>query len=164
MKKFTIQVILLILVIGTGIIFFSPTGRENLELPFLPQQKKFANLEINGHMLKVELADTASKRSKGLGGRTGLGENEGMLFIFEKEDKHPFWMKGLTFPLDFVWIKGDKVIDVLEKIPPPAKGQSDASLSIYSSKEPVDKVLEINAGTVQKLNIKAGDSIKLTGI
>lgn len=164
MKKFTIQIILLILVIGISIVFFSPTGSSKLELPFLPQQKKFANLEINGQVLKVELADTASKRSKGLGGRTGLGENEGMLFIFEKKDKHPFWMKGLSFPLDFVWIRDDKVLDILENVAPPASGQPDSSLPIYSSKEPVDKVLELNAGTVQKLNIKGGDTVKLTRI
>lgn len=162
MKKFVVQSILLVLVIGASLIFFSPTKtNQNIELPLLPKPTKFANLQINDKLIKVEVADTASKRSKGLGGKQSLGENEGMLFVFDKTDKHPFWMKGLIFPLDFIWIKNDKVVDLLPNIPPPEKGQADSSLPIYSSKEEVDKVLEVNAGTILKLNIKVGDSVKL---
>lgn len=163
MKKFTIQIIFLLLVIGISLVLFSPTsGNRNIKLPFLPEQKKSADLEINSAVIKVEVADTASKRSKGLGGRQTLGENEGMLFIFDRADKYVFWMKGLSFPLDFVWIKDTKVLDIVENISPQTQGQDDASLPVYSSNEPVDKVLELNAGTVKRLNIKVGDTIKIT--
>lgn len=121
----------------------------------------FKQLEVNGAKLKVEIADTQAKRSKGLGGRQNLAQDEGMLFIFPKSDKYPFWMKGLTYPLDFVWIKEDKVVDVLPNIPSPAVGQADASLPIYESRESVDKVLEAPAGTIQRLNVKVGDTIKI---
>ena len=163
MKKFAIQTILLILVIGAGIFFFSPKGScTPIDIPFFPQPSKVANLQINDKSIKVEIADTPSKRSKGLGDRASLGENEGMFFIFDKADKYPFWMKGLSFPLDFVWILDDKVVDTLENIASPKSGQADSSLPIYSSKEAVDKVLELNAGAVKRLNIKVGDSVKLT--
>ena len=155
MKKFVIQAILLLLVIGIGIFLFNPKSSTAPDIPFLPQPAKFSNLQINQTNLKVEIADTASRRSKGLRGRNSLGENEGMLFIFDKAEKHAFWMKGLSFALDFIWIKADKVVDVLENIPFPSPGQKDADLPIYSSKEEVDKVLEVNGGTVKKLNIKA---------
>lgn len=163
MKKFIIQAILLLLVTGIGLFLANPKGTpNNLELPFLPQSPHFANLKINDKTIKVELADTPSKRSKGLGGRESLAENEGILFIFPKADKYPFWMKGLKFPLDFIWIKDDKVVDILPDIPPPTAGAPDSSLPIYSSKTEVDKVLEVNAGTAQQLNIKEGDTVKLT--
>lgn len=162
MKKFVIQSVLLILVIGVALFFFSPMTSKPPDIPFLPQPAKFSHLQINGENIKVEIADTASKRSKGLGGRKSLGENEGMLFIFDKTEKHAFWMKGLSFALDFVWTRDDKVIDVLENIPPPEASQKDSDLPIYYSKDSVDKVLEVNAGTVKKLNIKAGDVIKLS--
>ena len=84
-----------------------------------------------------------------------------MLFIFAKSDKHAFWMKGLSFPLDFVWIKDDTIIDILEDISAPRVGQADAELPIYSAKAAVDKVLELNAGSVKKFNIKIGDTIKI---
>lgn len=160
MKKFIIQSVLLILVIGIGTFLFSPKG-SNIDLPFLPQSPHFANLSINDKTIKVELADTQEKRKKGLAGKNSLAENEGMLFIFPKSDKYPFWMKGLKFALDFVWIRDSEVVDILENISPPATGQPDSELPIYSAKEPVDKVLELNAGTVQKLNIKIGDTVKI---
>lgn len=161
MKKFIIQAILLILVIGVGIVFFNPTNSKKIDIPFLPQQHHFANLQINDTTLKVELADTPTRRSKGLSGRTSLAQSEGMLFIFDKSDKHPFWMKGLTFPLDFIWIQDEKIVDILENISFPSPGQPDSSIPIYSAKVEVDKVLEVNAGTVKRLNIKVGDIIKI---
>ncbi len=88
-----------------------------------------------------------------------MASDEGMLFVFPKLDKYPFWMKGLTYPLDFIWIRGDKIVDLLPNIQPPAPGQTDTSLPIYQSKEDIDKVLEVAAGTVQRLNIKVGDTI-----
>ena len=163
MKKFTIQVVFLIIVIGASLFFFSPTGKTpNFDLPFLPQKSTFSKLEINGIILKVEIADTASKRNKGLGGRDLLGQDQGMLFIFPKLDKYAFWMKGLKFPLDFVWIKDNIIVDLLENIPPPSAGAKDESLPIYSSRVEFDKVLEVNAGTIQRLRIKAGDMLKLS--
>lgn len=162
MKKFIAQGILLLLIIAVGIYFYSPKGgSKNVDIPFIPQIAKFSNLQINDATFKVEIADNNAKRSKGLGGRESLGELEGMLFVFENKDTHAFWMKGLSFPLDFVWISDDKVVDLTENLAPPAKGQSDASLPIYSSKQPVDKVLEINGGVVKKFNIKVGDSVNI---
>ena len=161
MKKFTVQAILLIIVIAIAIFLYSPKT-SILSLPFFPQKPTVAELQINGGKLKVEIADTQVKRSKGLGGRQRLGENEGMLFIFQRLDKYPFWMKGLNFPLDFIWIKGDRVVDILENVPPPLSGQSDSSLPRYLPKVEVDKVLEVNSGTIHRLNIKSGDIIKLT--
>lgn len=161
MKKFTIQAVLLLLVITAALFFFGPGSSGNIELPFLPQVPKMANLQINNIILKVEVADTQAKRSKGLGGRTSLPKDQGMLFVFERADKYPFWMKGLTFPLDFVWIRGDKVVDILSNVPPPAPNQKDSDLPIYSAKVEIDKVLEINGGMARQLNIQVGDTVKL---
>lgn len=155
MKKFLIQSVLLLVLIFIGVAIF--IGKIS-SFPFLPQQAKFVVVTVNEAKLKVEIADTQPKRSKGLGGRTSLAEGEGMLFIFPKEDKYPFWMKGVSFSLDFIWIKEDKVVDLLENVPAVA-GQKDADLPIYVPKEPVDKILEVNAGTISKLKIKIGDRL-----
>lgn len=158
MKKFLIQFVLLVM-----LIFFALALYLNKipGIPFLPQPIKVAQVSINDKKIKVEIADTKEKRSKGLGERNTLPEGEGMLFIFDKADKYPFWMKGVSFPLDFIWIKEDKIVDLLENVPAPAAGQKDADLPIYVAKEPIDKMLEVAAGTVAKLNVKAGDSVKI---
>lgn len=162
MKKFAVQAILLIIVIGGTLVFFSPFGNTpKLDLPFLPSPTQFKTLNVNGNKLKVEIADSESKRNKGLSGRNSLGGDEGMLFVYSKSASHPFWMKGMKISLDFVWINADKIVDVIPGVPPPDLGTKDADLPIYSSKLDTDKILEVNAGVVQRLNIKVGDSIKL---
>jgi len=159
MKKFIFQAIILIIVIASGIFLFS---QKKIDIPFMPQQAVIKKLGINGSIIKVEIADTQSKKNLGLGGRASISSDEGMLFVYETADKYPYWMKGLKFPLDFVWIKDNKVVDTLQYAQPPTSGEPDASLPIYTSKEPVNQVLEVNGGTVQRLNIKAGDTITLS--
>lgn len=140
----------------------NPAGKSsNIQIPFLPQSTKISDLEINGKIIKVEIVDTDQKRRKGLGGRSSLGENEGMLFVFDRVDKHPFWMKGMQFALDFVWIRDTKVVDILQNISPPSVGQKDADLPIYSANTAVNKVLELAEGSVKRLDIKIGDTITL---
>lgn len=158
MKKFLIQFVLLIVLIGFGLLVF--TNRIT-NIPFVPQAAKFGEIMINEARFKVEIADTQAKRSKGLGGRASLAEDEGMLFVFQSEDRYPFWMKGVNFPLDFIWIKGGEVVDLLENIPPADPGQRDETLPIHAPKVAIDKILEVKAGTVERLKIKVGDSVKL---
>lgn len=159
MKKFTFQIILLLVVIGAALFFYK--GQSVPNVPFLPQTTQIKTLTINNAKLKVEVVDTKEKRSKGLGGREKLASDEGMLFIFEKVGKYSFWMKGLTFPLDFIWIKGDQVVEVTKDVKPPLPNQADESLPIYSSKVDIDKVLEVNGGVATKLNVIEGNVVKI---
>lgn len=158
MKKFIIQCVLLIIVIAAGLLFY--TGKIS-DIPFVPQTPKQTQVLINGTTINVEIADTQSKRGKGLGGRENLATDAGMLFIFERQDMYSFWMKGLKFPLDFIWIRGGKIVDVTENVSLAGPDQKDENLPIYQSKELIDKLLEVNAGFVSIHGIKVGDTIKI---
>jgi len=79
-----------------------------------------------------------------------------MLFIFPQLGTYQFWMKGMNFNLDFVFIKDDKVVDLVQNVPYPQLGKSPQTIV---AKKPFDKVLEVNAGTIKKLNIKTNDQI-----
>lgn len=130
---------------------------------FIFLQSKFKNQErkiitINNKIIEVEVAKDYISRGKGLSDRQNLSENSGMLFIFPKSDYYYFWMKQMNFPLDFLWINGNKIVDISKNIPPPETGLSQ--LPTFTSKSPADKVLEINAGLVTKWNIKTGDEVK----
>lgn len=160
MKKFVLQSVLLIAIIIISFFLFRSNFSAS-NLPFQSEQLTAKELLINNVRLKVEIADTQDKRSKGLGGKPSLATDEGMLFIFPENGRYPFWMKGLNFPLDFVWIKDDKVADLTQNVPQPVVGQPDSSLPIYQSKEDINKVLEVSAGTIQRLNIKVGDVIQI---
>ncbi len=161
MKKFTIQTIFLVITIflALGVA----TSKISTSLPFLPQAQKGTTkaVKIGNLKIPVELADTKEKRSKGLGGRENLASDSGMLFIFSKEDKYSFWMKGLKFPLDIIWIRNNIVVDIISNAKPPTINQKDETLPIYLPREQVDMVLEVNAGFVSSHGIKISDNVEI---
>lgn len=111
--------------------------------------------------LRVEIADNPMVRSRGLSGRERLDESEGMLFLFSRAGFQSFWMKGMQIPIDIIWIKDNRIIG-FEKDVSPEPGVRRTSLKRYVSPEPVDKVLEVAAGTVERLNIEVGDEVKVS--
>jgi len=115
-------------------------------------------LKVGNSTFKVEVADDHISRSQGLSGRDKLEENHGMLFIFDVPRYHTFWMKGMRFPLDFIWIRGNEVVGVTENVQSPA---SPLPQQIIRPPQVVDKVLEVNAGIVEKHNISDGDRVIL---
>src|SRR5512135_523644 len=63
-------------------------------------------LESGGKSLPVavELADTEAKRERGLMFRKELPDGRGMLFLFDEEGEHSFWMKDTLIPLDLIYV------------------------------------------------------------
>ncbi len=53
-------------------------------LPF----KGKSTAEINGSKINLIIAKSDKDRLKGLSGRKSLGQDQGMLFVFEKKDKY----------------------------------------------------------------------------
>jgi uncharacterized membrane protein (UPF0127 family) len=119
---------------------------------------EFATLKINNTVIKVEIADTVVKKIKGLSGRQRLPENQGMLFVFDTLDYYSFWMKEMKFPLDFIWIADNKVVEIT-----PSVAQEDYQPpKTLTPHIRVNKVLEVNAGFAVSHGVKVGD-IVLTG-
>lgn len=114
---------------------------------------------INSNIINLELAVTTKEKEKGLGGRDSLPADTGMLFPYDHKEQYMFWMKDMKFPLEIIWIDGNKVADLTKNVPPPT---SDQDIVRLAPKVAVDKVLEVNAGTVDRLNIKIGDAVKFT--
>lgn len=114
-------------------------------------------VEINGNKFIVELAITEAERQKGLGYRDSLADNRGMLFVYDHPEQHRFWMKGMRFPIDIIWIENKKIIDISANVPI----SDDVILPTYAPKLPVSQILELNAGTVDRLGIKIGDTVQI---
>jgi len=111
---------------------------------------------INDSEILVEIAQTPKERAKGLSGRQNLPQNRGMLFIFERPDRYSFWMKETLIPLDFLWIAHNKIVEATQNVQP----QNFQPSKTLTPAQAADKVLELNAGTIERLNIKVGDMIK----
>lgn len=122
-------------------------------------------LTINKTKIQVEVADSTGKREVGLSGRKTLEEGKGMLFIFpQKEVSARFWMKNMLIPIDIIWIKDERIFQIDKDVMPPAEGIADNKLQLYTTKEPINYVLEIPAGYSTKSNFKVGDSVDLSQI
>ena len=112
---------------------------------------------------KIDVADTQLKQAQGLSYRESMAEDRGMLFVFPTEMMQTFWMKDMNFPIDIIWIKGDTVAGFAESASP-EPGKTLFQLTRYSSPEPVDRVLEVAAGTVARAGIKVGDKLTISGL
>ena len=123
---------------------------------------KDKQVTISGNTIDVEVVDNEISRRKGLSGKTSLKENEGMLFMFEEKNITPsFWMKDMNFAIDIIWIDDGKVAQISENVQPPEKGTPESKLKFYTTNQPIDYVLEVNAGYSKKNNIKVGDKVIL---
>lgn len=115
-------------------------------------------VSINSRNFVVEIAQTEEEKAQGLSGRSQLGTNNGMLFVFDPPTIPSFWMREMNFALDFVWIDENlRVIDLTKNVPVPAAGTRLQDLPRYSPTSEVKYVLEINAGQTDSILI--GDSV-----
>jgi hypothetical protein len=117
-------------------------------------------VKVDGATFKVEVADSPFRRLKGLSGRESLPEDKGMLLVFDPKDIPSLWPKGMKFPIDIIWIDGTTVVGV-DKGAEPEGNLALEGIKLYSPRQLVDKVLQINAGLADKLNIDSGSKIEL---
>jgi uncharacterized membrane protein (UPF0127 family) len=99
----------------------------------------------------LEMANTSSKRNKGLLGRTRLSSGEG-LWIIPCEAVHTFWMR---FAIDLVYLDRKKQIRKLTSDVPPWR--LSACLWAHS-------VLELPSGTIRDTQTQLGDSLDFSAV
>jgi len=103
----------------------------------------------------VEVARTKMELERGLSLHIPLLDNQGMLFVFPKEDIHRFWMKDMTFSIDIVWIDSKlKIVGIEKNISP------DTYPKTFSPETKSRYVLEIPAGQADFLSLKVGQSVE----
>lgn len=112
-------------------------------------------LFIKGREIQVEVARTPGERAVGLMGRKHLGKEEGMLFIFEEEGHHSFWMKDTYIPLSIAFIDRESRIVKITDMKP-------LTLTSHPPPKPVLYALEMNQGWFSKNGIKVGDIVRFS--
>lgn len=118
-------------------------------------------VRIGNAVFKAEIADTIAKQAQGLSGREVLLKDRAMLFVFKDAESRSFWMHGMHFPIDIIWIREKKVIGFVEQAPVPSSGLLNILPPTFISPEPADMVLEVGAGLVREYDIKAGDKVMI---
>ena len=115
-------------------------------------------ITVGDAMLLVEVAETPEEREAGLSNYESLAEGAGMLFVFDYEERHAFWMKDMNFPIDIVWINADKeVAHITEHLTP------DTYPELFTPPTPVRYVLEVPAGYARE-RITIGDTMTIGNV
>lgn len=103
----------------------------------------------------VEWAVTPEETQRGLMFREQMDADHGMVFDFKDEAPRSFWMRNTILPLDMIFIKADGTVYRIAEDTVPF---SDAGVP---SGGPVRYVLEVNAGTSDRISLDPGDHIDL---
>lgn len=117
-----------------------------------------ANVKIGGEVLKVLVANTPAHQVEGWSNKKDMGNYGGMLFVFPDFGQHTMVMRDMRFPLDIVWLNGNKIVEIAPNIQT-EPGKTEAQLTPFFSSQPSNMVLELPAGFMDKTGIKIGDEV-----
>lgn len=127
----------------------------------LPAGRDQATITVGETELNVDLAITPDEQQLGLGYRNGLEEGTGMLFLGNAPRTRTFWMKGMRFCLDIIWIENGEITGASESVCPDPDGTEDADRTRFNSEVPVTHVLEVPAGWMQEHGYGPGTPVDL---
>lgn len=110
--------------------------------------------------LELETATTPEERAAGLMNRTELGENKGMIFIYDESEERSFWMKNTYIPLDMIFLTAERTVRTIKQASP-EPNVSDEDLKTYTSEGPAKYVIETNQNFTDEKGIIEGTKVKL---
>ncbi len=114
-------------------------------------------IEIASQRVAVELAETPEERAKGLGDRDRLPWDTGMYFVYDRPAFYSFWMKGMRFSIDIIWIRKGRIVDVHRDVPFEEGGNGPT----VRPREAIDAVLEVPAGYSAASGWRIGSRVRL---
>ena len=109
---------------------------------------------VGSDVFSVEVARTPAQRERGLMHRRSLGNREGMLFVFEADQRLAFWMKDTPVPLSIAFLSSDGRILQLEDMEPLSQKAIRSRLSARYA-------LELPQGAFSDVGAAEGDIVLL---
>ena len=107
----------------------------------------------NNDILRLKLVNTNSQRKKGLMFVKKMSPNEGMLFDYKIDGYYSVWMKNTFISLDVLFLDNQyKIIDYVENTIP-------HNLDSISINKKSRYIVELNSGTVKRINLKKGKKL-----
>ena len=115
-----------------------------------------ATAEFGGVSLKIDYATTTATRERGLGGRTSIPSDYGMLFVFPNDDRYGFWMKDMLVPIDMFWLDAQgHVVSIAQDV------ATSSYPNVFYPTVPARYVLETVVGFAHEHSIKIGTPLLL---
>ena len=153
------MIALLAVAIGAWIFSQLPRGANTTEVQEPPFLKEGTLSFVNGNTgstiknIDIELADDDAQRAQGLMYRKSMRDDQGMLFIMERNEQQGFWMKNTYISLDIIYVGADSTIVDIYKNAKPLSTQSMPSRGLAKY------VVEVNGGWTTKNGVAKGDKI-----
>jgi uncharacterized membrane protein (UPF0127 family) len=110
-------------------------------------------LSVAGHKVTVEVAHTEPARTRGLMHRRMLPEHRGMLFVFERVDRHAMWMMNTYVPLSVAFLDAQGIIINIADMTP-------HTTNTHGAMQPAKYALEVNQGWFRKRGIGPGARVE----
>jgi uncharacterized membrane protein (UPF0127 family) len=110
-------------------------------------------VQIGAQRFAVEVAATAAARERGLSGRERLASASGMWFVLPEAGWPGFWMHGMNFPIDLIWVSPERRVAGAATLP--VCGKDPCPIAYPPA--PAAYVLEIAAGGFAG---RAGDTVE----
>jgi len=133
--------------------------------------------KIGGKTFFLEVVDDDAERMKGLGGRTHIEDNGGMLFVFTSARATHFVMRDCPIDIDILFLDPNGRVVAMHEMKAeaprgPGEGQAgqissdpddpyEKRLKKYPSRFPSQFAIELKGGTLPTLKVKDGDKIEL---
>lgn len=121
--------------------------------PALPTESINIDTKTGPHPFTVEVAADDESRERGLMYRTAMAPDAGMLFDFRTPQPVSFWMENTVLPLDMLFVRADGTIARIKSNATPYSREN------IPSGEPVQLVIELNAGRAAALGIAEGGRV-----
>lgn len=106
-------------------------------------------INIGDKQYKCKIAKSEEEKRQGLMDVENLPVDEGMLFVWDREDTHQMWMKNTLIPLDMIAINDDDEVIMVY----PAFPKDETLIPFIGSKY----ILEVNANS----GIQIGDDFEI---
>jgi uncharacterized membrane protein (UPF0127 family) len=154
-----------LLAVGLLLAAGAPADEKKPEEPKAPPREKVV---IRGEVFELEIAADYASRARGLMGREKIEDHGGMLFVYRDSRPRTFWMKNCRVDIDLLYLgsKGRIVrVHRMKKEPPRREDETEWQyewrLKSYPSRRPAQYVIELKAGTIDRLKLRRGQTIEL---
>jgi uncharacterized membrane protein (UPF0127 family) len=135
-------------------------GCGNNEAPAPAAPKTIADrfaIKLGDRTVQMQVALLPAETHQGLMFRQAMGENEGMLFVFDRPQQMSFWMRNTLIPLDIGYL--DPAGELKEIYPMYPRDENPVG-----SRGRMQFALEMNQGWYRSAGVKPGAKLDLAAV
>jgi len=130
-------------------------GARTRWLESMPTREVVVDTGEARHAFKAWVASTPWQKARGFMHVHSIEPDRGMLFLLGQPQYASFWMRDTYISLDLLFIDEEgRVVNIIERAEP-------LTTTPLLSTAPVTHVLEILAGTSERLGIRAGQRVEI---